>query len=124
MSDTPRLDADALRASGLPVTYFAADERIFSYGDDGDTMFVVLTGRVKLVHYGAVLENVEPGGLFGEMSLIDAAPRSATAIAVEPAEVTLIDRTVFRRLVKQDPDFALAVMRGLADRLRRMNENM
>ena len=66
-------DDDALR--------FAAEQRIFSEGEAGDTMYVVLEGQVDLLVKGKLVEEVGPGGVLGEMSLIDSAPRSATAVA-------------------------------------------
>jgi CRP/FNR family cyclic AMP-dependent transcriptional regulator len=71
-----------------------------------------------------VLESVGPNGIFGEMALIDGSPRSATAVAAEPTEVAPIDRAAFAHLVRQNPDFALQVLRLLAARLRQMNASL
>ena len=62
--------------------------------------------------------------MFGEMALIDGSPRSATAVASEACELAPIDKAAFAHLVRQDPDFALRVMRLLAQRLRQMNESL
>jgi CRP-like cAMP-binding protein len=62
--------------------------------------------------------------MFGEMALIDGSSRSATAVAAEPTEVAPIDKTAFAHLVRQDPDFALRVMRLLTQRIRQMNASL
>ena len=72
---------------------------------------------------GAVLETVQPGETFGELTLIDGVPRGATAIAREPTEVAVIDERAFHYLVARDPAFALDLLRRLSRRLRRMNES-
>ena len=120
----PWLDFDGLVAAGFPLRTAATDDVIFNYGDSGDGLFVVRSGRVKLVRYGTLLETAAAGAIFGEMSLIDSSPRSATATAIEPCELAVVDRNAFHYLVRQNPDFALDLMRRLADRIRRMNESL
>ncbi len=117
-------DFDLLVEGGFPLKRFAADERIFVQDDDGDCMYVVRSGKVGITSAGATLENVGPNGTFGEMALIDRAPRSATAIAREPTEVAVINEKAFLYLVQKNPGFALDLMRRLAKRLRRMNESL
>jgi CRP-like cAMP-binding protein len=79
---------------------------------------------VNIVTYGSVLENVSLHGIFGEMALIDSAPRSAAAIAVEPTEVAIINKDTFLNLVREKPSFSLYVMHQLASRIRRMNKSL
>ncbi len=67
-----------------------------------------------------MLESVGPGGMFGEMALIDGGPRAAAALAAEATEVAVVDKATFHALVREEPDFALGVMRLLAERIRRM----
>jgi CRP-like cAMP-binding protein len=117
-------DFDLLVRGGFPLKRFAADEKIFVQDDDGDCMYVVRTGKVGITAGGAVLEAVGPNGTFGEMALLDHAPRSATAVAREATEVAVIDEKAFLYLVEKNPTFALDLMRGLARRLRRMNESL
>lgn len=87
-------------------------------------MFMVRTGRVDVITYGTVLENIRTGGVFGEMSLIDDGPRSAAAIAAEPTDVVVIDKPTFLELIRSDPEFALYIMRLLTTRIRRMNQQI
>jgi CRP/FNR family transcriptional regulator, cyclic AMP receptor protein len=123
MAETP-FDFDLLVAGGFPLQRFAKDEKIFVQDDDGDCMYVVRSGSVGITAAGAVLETVGPNGAFGEMTLIDGSPRSASAIAREPTEVAVINEKAFLFLVQKDPAFALSLMRRMAKRLRRMNESL
>lgn len=119
-----RFDFDELARLGLPVQRHRAGTRIFAAGEESLLMYVVLSGQVEVVAYGVVLDRVKRGGIFGEMALIDGEPRSATATVVADAEIVEVDRELFLRLVKGMPEFALAMMAELAQRIRRMNENL
>jgi CRP-like cAMP-binding protein len=122
--DEAWFDFSLLTRAGFQLQRYAAGERIFVQDDDGSAMYVVRSGRVSIMTYGTVLESVGPNGIFGEMALIDGSPRSATAVASEPTEVAPIDRNAFAHLVRQDPDFALQIMRLLAGRIRQMNASL
>jgi CRP/FNR family transcriptional regulator, cyclic AMP receptor protein len=91
---------------------------LFREGDVGDEMFAVVEGRVELTRAGEILELVGPGGIVGEMALIDDAPRSATATVVAPTRVARVDGKRFTFLVQEHPTFALQVMKVMAERLR------
>ena len=123
MTDTT-FDFDLLEREGFPLRHLQEGEKVFVADDEAGCMYVVRSGKVKITSSGTILENIGPSGLFGEMALIDGAPRSATAIALEPTEVVEIDESAFLTLVQQNPNFALYVMRKLAERLRRMNESV
>ncbi len=84
-------DFEALVSGGYPLQRFEPDQRIFTQDDEGAAMYVVRSGKVGIMSAGAVLETIGPNGIFGEMSLIDGSPRSATAIAREPTELA-VDR--------------------------------
>ena len=103
---------------------FAPGQVIFSEGEEGHLMYVVLDGRVTLQVKGVVVEELEAGGMLGEMALIDSTPRSATAIAKTACKLVPITEKRFGFLVQQTPKFALQVMRVLADRLRRMDARL
>jgi CRP-like cAMP-binding protein len=83
---------------------------IFSAGDAGREMFIVRSGSVDLRIGDALLETVGQGGIFGELALVDPAPRSATAVA-----------GAFNDLVRRVPGLGLEVMKVMARRLRRTN---
>ena len=120
----PWLDFALLTSAGFPLQRYAAGDKIFVQDDEGNCMYVVRSGRVSITTYGTVLESVGPNGIFGEMALIDGSIRSATAVASEPTEVAPIDKAAFGHLVRQDPGFALRVMRLLVQRLREMNASL
>ncbi|MGZ5917906.1 MAG: cyclic nucleotide-binding domain-containing protein [Methyloceanibacter sp.] len=111
-----------LANSGFPTQNFASGEAIFEEGSEGDKMYVIRSGEVLIEKGGKVIETVLPGGIVGEMALIDGSPRSATARAKTDCEVAPITEKAFLFLVHETPFFAIAVMRTLADRLRRTNE--
>lgn len=87
-------------------------------GDPGDTMFSIIDGTVEILLDDKILETLAAGELFGEMSLIDKSPRSATARAKTDCKVVPIDEKRFLFMVQQHPFFALEVMRVLTTRIR------
>jgi CRP/FNR family cyclic AMP-dependent transcriptional regulator len=103
------------------VESFPAGHVIFRTGDPGTLTYVVREGEVDIVIDDQVFETVGPGGIFGEMALIDAEPRSATVLARTDCTVVPIDEQRFTFLVQQTPYFSLQLMRVLVARLRRMN---
>jgi CRP-like cAMP-binding protein len=82
-------------------------------------MYVVRDGTVSLRKGGDVIKTLDPGEVFGEMALIDHAPRTATAVAGPGCRVTVIDEASFQQLVKKVPGFALELLRLVVRRLRR-----
>lgn len=100
---------------------FAAGEEVFAQGSPRDRMYVVVTGEVEIRIDGVAVEQAGPGGLVGEMALIDDGPRSSAVVARVDSELVPVDRDRFLFLVQQTPFFAFTVMRVLTERLRRMN---
>ena len=100
---------------------FPAGHTIFSKGDPGDAMYVVLEGEVELRINGSVNEILRPGEPFGEMALIDGSPRIATVIAKTPCKLIAISEKRFLFMVQQTPHFALQMLRVISERLRRMD---
>jgi CRP-like cAMP-binding protein len=98
---------------------YATGDVIFNAGDPGDRFYVVREGTVTLSANGRNLEDVGPGGIFGELGVLERAPRSATATAATDCDLVPLDERAFIFHVSQTPFFALTVMRVLADRLRR-----
>ena len=104
------------------VEAYETGHRIFEEGGEGGgRMYGVKEGQVEILVHGAHMETVGPGGIFGEMSLIDSGRRSATAIARTDCVVVPVDAERFNLLVQQTPTFALQVMKIMIERLRRMN---
>jgi CRP-like cAMP-binding protein len=98
-----------------------AGEALFREGEPGDTMFAVVEGNIEIALGGQVVERVGPGGVLGELALIDASPRAATATAAVTSRVVSIDKRHFIFLVQEHPTFALQVMAVIAERLRNAN---
>jgi CRP/FNR family cyclic AMP-dependent transcriptional regulator len=119
MAEEP-FDFAPLIRRGVKFRRFDAGERIFLEDDPGDCLYVVHMGRVEVLTFGSMLESVGPDGIFGEMALIDEAPRSAAALASEATEVAVLDRDAFLMLIREEPEFALRIMRQLTERIRRM----
>jgi CRP-like cAMP-binding protein len=100
------------------VDYFIAGETLIDAGELGACMYVVQDGELEVVYNGTVLETVGPGGIVGEMSLIDHSPRSASVIAKSDCRVVPIDEEKFLSYVHRTPFFALQVLRITVERLR------
>jgi CRP-like cAMP-binding protein len=103
---------------------FAPGETIFVEGDQGGLMYVVIEGSVRLSVTGRTLERVGKGSVFGEMALIDASPRSATATALTACTLAPVTAQRFKGLVRESPEFALEIMRVMAARLRSMDRRL
>lgn len=101
-----------------------AGKVVFREGDPGDTVYVVLDGKVDLRVNGRLVETVGPGGLLGEMALIEQAPRVASATARSACDLQPISEERFMSMIQQTPHFALQVMKVIASRLRRMNARL
>lgn len=99
---------------------FAAGDVIFREGDEGDTMYAVIDGSVDILVGDRVVDTTEVGGLLGEMAVIDAQPRSATALASTDCRLVPINQRRFLFLVQQTPFFAVQVMQIMASRHRRL----
>lgn len=106
---------------------FAADEVIFRAGDPGDGCYVVITGCVQisaLVGPGEsrVLAQIGPGDFFGEMAVVDDAPRSATATAAVFTKALFIERRKLLELLERRPGLALRLIREFSARMRNLNQ--
>lgn len=100
---------------------------VVSEGDRSDTMFLILSGRVKIFvsddDYKELALNTQgPGDYFGEM-ILDDGPRSASAMTLEPCRLGVLTRERFRGFLAQHPDVAIAVIRNLILRCRALTEN-
>ena len=99
---------------------YSAGQTIFKAGDHGDTMLAMIEGEVNILIGGTLLETVVPGGIFGEMGVLDHAHvRSGSAVAKSDCKIVVINRKRFMFLVQQTPFFAIEVMQIMADRIRR-----
>jgi CRP/FNR family cyclic AMP-dependent transcriptional regulator len=115
------IDFGILAGSGAPVRSYQAGDIIFQQGDKAEELFVIQSGTVEIRLGNRVLDTVPERHIFGEMALIDNAPRSATAIAATDVKLVPVGEKQFLFLVSRTPHFALNVMRALARRLRATN---
>jgi CRP/FNR family transcriptional regulator, cyclic AMP receptor protein len=125
------VDERALRevARQLRRRRFRRNEVIFHQGDPGDSLHVVSSGTVKIVLPSAegeeaIIATLRPGDFFGELSLLDGAPHSASVVALEPAETMALPRAVFYELLDRDPGLRDALLTGLAHELRRITRHV
>lgn len=119
-------DEDELRelAAQIEERHYVAGQTVFRIGDPGGAMHVVVSGRVELFIVDgnggrALVGSAEPGDIFGEFSLFDSEPRSASAIAVVPTRTVCIDRDDLTLLFTRKPQAALDMLAVLSRRLRR-----
>jgi CRP/FNR family transcriptional regulator, cyclic AMP receptor protein len=97
-------------------------EKVFSEHEMGFEMYVVIKGEVELSINGEPIEMLGEGEPFGEMALIDQAPRTATATAKTECVVLPIPEKRFLFMVQQTPYFSLQIMKVITDRLRKAND--
>ncbi|HEY0988332.1 MAG TPA: DUF1003 domain-containing protein [Kofleriaceae bacterium] len=115
-------------ANRLREVAVEAGQTVFAQGDEGDSMYVIETGAVDIVA-GSGKQKVTVASLFkqqyfGELSLLDGAPRSATAIANRATQLLALDRDDFVEFIKRRPDAALSIMHEVGERIRATNELM
>ena len=96
---------------------------IIAAGDQTDALYIILSGRFKVMMSDAegkevILAILSGGEFFGEMGLVDDAPRSASVVAIEPCELLVLTRRDFKKCMAENADMAMGVMRGLVRRLR------
>jgi len=121
--DDPSID---LVAAALRARRFRRGEVIFHAGDPGEALFIVADGQVKITlpaddgSEPAILTTIGRGGFFGELALLDGAPRSATAVALEATETSVLRRDAFDRLVDTEPALRRALLAALAAEIRRL----
>jgi len=117
------IDFGLLAGDGIATRAVKEGTLIFQEGDKADGLFIIKSGQVAIRLGNRTLAELTTNNIFGEMALIDDAPRSATAVAVTDVELVPISEKQFLFLVSQTPFFALKVMRVLARRLRTTNKS-
>ena len=118
--------ADSLRTS-MNLVKLRKGQSLFKEGDDGDHLYVVSSGKVKLGTKSVdgrenLLMILGPGDMFGELSLFDSGPRTATAIAVTDSKLLALGQDKVIPWVREHPEVSLQLLARLASRLRRTNE--
>jgi CRP/FNR family transcriptional regulator, cyclic AMP receptor protein len=122
----PAAELQALAAASR-VRTFRRGQVLFSADDPGDTLIMVVSGRVKVVVRSAdgselTLTIIQPGGVFGELSVADGGSRSADAEILEESELLIVPRAVIQDVCSRVPSVAQALTVSLAAMLRRLTE--
>jgi CRP-like cAMP-binding protein len=116
-----RSDVDTLAESATEVA-FPAGRVIARQGEIGTGFFVVVDGLVRVIRDGEAVADLGPGEFFGELSVIDGLPRIAQVVTVEPTVCLALATWDFERVLLEKPRLAIAILRGLAGRLRSVTE--
>ncbi|HXG26053.1 MAG TPA: cyclic nucleotide-binding domain-containing protein [Candidatus Binatia bacterium] len=118
------IDAAALERLATVATPvdFPAGHVIARQGEIGTGFFVVVSGLVRVVRDGNVVARLGPGEFFGELSVLDRMPRNATVSAEEPTRCLALASWDFERILLEQPAVTLAILRGVATRLRAVTD--
>ncbi|MEW6750903.1 MAG: Crp/Fnr family transcriptional regulator [Candidatus Latescibacterota bacterium] len=108
---------------------FGRDSFIILAEEEGDTLFVIREGQVKVSILSAdgrevILSLLGPGSVFGELSLLDGKPRSANVVATEDTALIMLRRADFLQLIRRVPQIGIALLAELASRLRRTDRQI
>jgi CRP-like cAMP-binding protein len=114
-------------SAGLAFAEFGRGEDVFVEGEQGDTLYIVLTGKIKVGRRAAdgrenMLSVMGPSDMFGELSLFDPGPRTATATVLVDARLASLGHASLRPWITDRPEIAEQLLRVLARRLRRTND--
>jgi CRP/FNR family cyclic AMP-dependent transcriptional regulator len=105
----------AKRAEDVKVD---AGKLLVSEGDTGTEFFVIVDGNATVRKHGRKVAELGPGGFFGELALLERAPRNATVKAETPMELVVLGQREFAGIIDDVPEFAHKLLAGLARRLR------
>lgn len=124
MTDDLRVVAQAMEKQ----QYFAGD-RIFEIGDQGDHLYIIVSGKVGISLQSkssdkSYIATLSSGDCFGEMNLLDDLPRSATAEVIEDTTLLSLEKTRLRGLIQSYPDMSIGMLRSLSLRLRDANKKL
>jgi CRP-like cAMP-binding protein len=120
-SDLPQGSLEVLADVAVEIE-FPQGHYIVQQGMVGSGLFVIVSGSVKVVRGDDVLATLGPGDFFGELSVLDQSPRSASVIALQPTVCLGIASWELLRVLEEQPKLALALLRALAARLRAADE--
>jgi len=115
-------DGLAMVAERAIEVEFATGRTIVRQGEVGTGFFLVTEGRTRVVRDGETIAELGPGDFFGELSLLDGEPRIATVVAEVPTTCLAIASWEFEALLESQPRLAIAILRGVARRLRAVSE--
>ena len=114
---TSHLERTAVARHADEVVH-ADGDLLVQQGDAGDAFYVVLEGRARVERDGEPVAELGPGDWFGELALLDEAPRSATVVADGPVTVAVLPRAMFRMALREFPDLTEQLLAAMAAQLR------
>ncbi|MGO9310452.1 MAG: cyclic nucleotide-binding domain-containing protein [Spirochaetia bacterium] len=106
------------------VRFFDQGRVIFKENDEGNEMFIIIQGTVEIrkatgLSSSKILTTLQKGDMFGEMAIIEKQPRSASAVAVQPTRVLVLNEKLYDNMIGSNPDFARKMNKVLSERIRR-----
>lgn len=122
-------DAVAALVRQLEPVTFRRSEVVFAEGEPGDTLYIITTGKVKIGRKSvdgrdSLITLMGPSDMFGELAIFDPGPRTSTVTALTEVKAVVMSRTVLRSWIADRPEIAEQLLRVLARRLRRTNDNL
>jgi len=102
---------------------FPVGHVIARQGEIGTGFFIVISGRVRVVRDGSIVAHLGPGEFFGELSVLDRQPRNAMVAADEPTVCLALASWDFEKVLLEEPALTLAILRGVATRLREATDS-
>ena len=100
------------------------DDHIFNEGEHGDSLYIIISGKVKVLRKNQLITTLEQGSCIGEMALLDQEPRSADAVAIEDSILLKIDQEGFYELMSSNADIMKQIVMMLTHRVREMNKKL
>jgi len=121
-------DLELIAAHGSRRSY-PKNSILISEGDSAGDFYIVVSGQVRVYSSNeegreVILNSIGPGGYFGELSVMDDAPRSASVVTLEPTQVVAVSKAALRRCLAEHPDIALRMIRALSQRVRALTTSL
>src|SRR5690349_15610323 len=122
-------DAVAALVRQLEPVTFRRTEVVFAEGEPGDTLYIITSGKVKIGRKSvdgreSLITLMGPSDMFGELAIFDPGPRTSTVTALTEVKAVVMSRSVLRSWIADRPEIAEQLLRVLARRLRRTNDNL
>ncbi|MBD2041754.1 Crp/Fnr family transcriptional regulator [Microcoleus sp. FACHB-672] len=111
-------------ASVMDELSFPAQHTIFTQGQEGRSLYIVVSGRVRVHLAEQDLAQLDQGACFGEMSLFDAEPRSASVTTLEPCDCLMLTQQQLYDAIEETPGIAVNIIRLLSRRIREFNRKL
>lgn len=106
------------------VARFMEGATLVKQGEIGDSFYVVLTGQAKVVANGRTINRLIPGDYFGEISLLDGGPRTASVLAETEMTLVIITQRGFLAMLAKDPEITICLLEGMARTVRRLDRSL